>query len=108
MTVHSFLDGFSALSSVFSRAFKGKKTKLRIRGGGWGGEGKVRVGIWVMWRGSLLPCPEIHSSREGSKVEVVFMLHNHGRVMAIIGFSSSRINMAILHPVHFLKAYLRM
>lgn len=77
MTVHSFLDGFSALSSIFSRAFKGKKTKQCVKREGWGGEGKERLGVYVMWRGSLLPCLEIHSSGEGLEVEVVsvFVLH---------------------------------
>lgn len=68
---------FQPFPVYFQGLLKEKKMKQCVRGGGWGGMSKVRLGVHVMWRGSHLPCLEIQSSREGSELEVisVFMLH---------------------------------
>lgn len=88
-----------------------KKQCIQRRVKGWGGKGKVRLGVHVMWRRSFLPYVEIQSTRECSGVEYQYSCYinkNNGGIMAIISFSTSRSDMAILHPLRFLKAYIRM
>lgn len=100
---------FQPCPAYFQGLLKEKKIKQCVLGGWWGGEGKV-LGVHMMWKGSLLPFLEIGSSGEGSDIKVsVFMLHKyHSLIMAIISFTGSKIDMTLLHPLHFLKVYLRM
>ena len=103
MTAHSFLDGFSALFSVFSRAFKGKNKVVGGGGGGGRKDGQGKTGC-VCGTERVAFAMSRRMLRGRTSIDIQNTDQNHGRIMVINSFPSSSINKA----KHFLKAYLKM